>query len=163
MKKITTLVILGLFASTPAFAVSAQNFIKNASVCNEFEIESSKLALQKSSSADIKRFAQIMVDDHSKAAVKLDALLKQSDSHVKPVGKLDSKHEKLMGKLESSNGNSFNKQYISIQTDAHKEAVNLFSDYSKNGDDAPLKEFATETLPTLQAHLDHVKQLSDNH
>lgn len=46
-----------------------------------------------------------------------------------------------------------------MQTDAHKEAVSLFSDYSKNGTDPVLKQFATDTLPALQAHLDHVKQL----
>jgi putative membrane protein len=46
-----------------------------------------------------------------------------------------------------------------MQADAHKKAVSLFKSYAANGQDKELKSFASETLPALKQHLDHVKQL----
>lgn len=51
-------------------------------------------------------------------------------------------------------------EYIEKQTEAHEEVVSLFKGYAEKGDDAKLKQFASETLSTLQAHLDHVKKLT---
>ena len=53
-------------------------------------------------------------------------------------------------------GTDFDKAYVDIQQSAHSEAVTLFDDYSKNGKDTALQTFATETLPTLQAHKDKI-------
>jgi len=151
-------------ASVCAYAAtSAQDFVTKASIANEFEIESSKLALDKSQNNDIKSFAQRMVDDHTKTGDKLKNVLKNSASNAQPATSLDDKHQKLLDTLNAANGKSFDDQYVNIQTDAHKEAVSLFTDYSQTGTDSALKTFATETLPTLKKHLKHVETLQANH
>jgi putative membrane protein len=43
---------------------------------------------------------------------------------------------------------------------AHKNAVSLFERYGKGGDNNELKGWATQTLPTLQHHLDMAQQLA---
>ncbi len=153
--------ILGTLAATAAYAnsISTQDFVTKASIANQFEIDSSKLALNKSQNSDVKSFAERMVDDHTKTGDKLKEVLKSSDSNAKPADKLDDKHQKLLDKLESTSGEAFDRQYIDIQTDAHKEAVSLFTDYSRHGKDKPLKDFVSETLPTLKDHLKHVQNL----
>ncbi len=50
-----------------------------------------------------------------------------------------------------------------MQLKAHKDAVDLFTTESKDGKDVDLRAFASETLPTLQAHLDHIKTISDKY
>jgi putative membrane protein len=50
-----------------------------------------------------------------------------------------------------------------MQTQAHKEAVALFSAYANSGDDPAMKEFAKKTLPVLQMHERHVKDLAAAH
>jgi putative membrane protein len=50
-----------------------------------------------------------------------------------------------------------------MQTDAHKQAVALFSAYANSGDDPALKEFAKATLPTLKMHEKLVKNLAAAH
>lgn len=154
--------IIGAFAATTAYAktMSAQDFVTKVSIANQFEIDSSKLALSKSNNDQVKAFAQQMVDDHNKAAEDLDNALDQSKSGATTADGLDAKHQKLMDKLDAAEGDSFDIQYVNIQTNAHKEAVNLFSSYSNSGKDKPLRNFATSTLPTLRMHLKHVRQLS---
>ena len=148
--------------SVQAKIISTRDFVHNASIANEFEIESSQLALEKSQNNDVKDFAQRMVDDHTDTGDRMKEALSSSGSKAKPTDMLDNKHQRLMNKLESASDDNFDRQYISIQTDAHKEAVNLFSNYAKNGKDASLKNFASETLPTLKEHLQHVRQLNEN-
>ncbi|MER9977598.1 DUF4142 domain-containing protein [Mesorhizobium sp. M0085] len=52
---------------------------------------------------------------------------------------------------------------MEMQTQAHKEAVALFSAYANSGDDPATKEFAKKTLPVLQMHERHVKDLAAAH
>lgn len=163
MKKfLMTAGLIGLmFANNPvhAAAVSTQDFVRKASIASEFEIESSKLALEKSQDKDIKNFAQQMIDDHTKASENLKDSLKSAKTNAQPADELDNKHQELMDSLEALSGDNFDQRYIKLQTTAHKEAVDLFSSYSKQGKDASVKEFASNTLPTLKQHLSHVKQI----
>ena len=53
-------------ATAQASTISARDFVHKASIANQFEIESSQLALDKAQSSEVKSFAQRMVDDHTK-------------------------------------------------------------------------------------------------
>ena len=134
-------------------------FIKNATIGGSFEIASSQLALEKSNNAKIKDFAQKMIDDHTKADQKLKATLDTSGlSRELAPATLDTKHQKMYDDLKAAK-TGFDKKFIAAQAAAHVEAVSLFTTYSKKGDNAALKSFATETLPTLQEHAKDVKAL----
>jgi putative membrane protein len=143
-----------------AEAASTKDFVHNAAIGSEFEIESSKLALEKSSNSDVKQFAQMMIDDHTKAADKLkDTLKSEGKDTAMADGVLDDKHQKMLDKLQSADADDFDGKYIAAQTSAHKEAISLFDDYAKNGDDKNVKNFAKKTLPTLEMHKKHVDEL----
>jgi len=166
--KTSLLIVLGVAsvlsaAGSANAATAAQDFVTKASAANEFEIESSKLALEKSQDRNIKAFAQQMIDDHTKTGQKLRDALSTSTSHAEAKDQLDDKGQKNMDKLNSLSGDDFNKEYVSEQTSAHKEAVSLFSDYAGSGDDPTLKSFASDTLPTLKMHLQHVQELKTTH
>jgi putative membrane protein len=141
--------------------VASTSFVQKASVSDQFEIESSKLALQKATDPQIKRFAQEMIDEHSKSTDKLKATLQSAGANMSPSAgaALDAKHQALMDKLEKAPGSEFDRLYVQIQKDGHKQAVGLFRNYSKNGKEASLKEFAHETLPVIERHYKHVQLL----
>jgi len=126
---------------------------------NFFEIESSKVALEKSASKDVKAFAQQMIDDHTKAGEKLASVLKGEGMPLPPRD-LSPKQATAMEMLKSAEGKEFDAAYVQVQTDAHVGAVSLFKAYAANPDDAALGAFAKETLPTLEKHLEHVKMLA---
>jgi len=152
-------VVCTLASVAKADVISEEDFVHKASVANKFEIESSKLALDKSQNGQIKKFAQHMVDDHTKTAKTLEETLTSADVNVTPANHLDDKHQKLLAELQSLSGVAFDKRYIDLQTTAHKKAVKLFSDYSKNGKNQALKNFASDTLPALKKHLKYVQKL----
>jgi putative membrane protein len=158
-----TLVIAGAFlgALAPAYAqqasVSDQDFAAKAASSNKFEIRSSKMALKASSNPDVKAFAQEMIDDHTKASKGLKAAAKAASIKL-PAGS-DAKNDALLAALEGKKGADFDRVYIDEQTKGHDEAVGLFTTYSQGGENAKLKAFAAETLPTLKKHQEHVKKL----
>lgn len=149
-------------AASPVWAKGSKmttSFVHDAAIANQFEIDSSKLALQKSQNEDVKQFAQQMIDDHTKAGNEMKASLKASKTGIIAPTSLDMKHKDKLSDLKGTPAGNFDKAYIAMQADAHDKAVSLFSDYSSNGDNATLKDFATRTLPTLESHQQQVNDI----
>jgi putative membrane protein len=140
-------------------APSTEDFVMQAAVSDMFEIESSKLAQSKAQDAGIKTFAAKMVEDHTKTSEELKGLVSGGQVKAQIPAAMDDAHKKKLEKLQGLNGADFDKQYVSDQRAAHKDAVSLFERYSKGGDDAELKAFAAKHLPHLQGHLKMAEDL----
>jgi putative membrane protein len=128
-----------------------QAFAMAAATGGLAEVELGKLGVDKASNADVKKFAQKMVDDHGKANDELKGILQQKGITVPSElkGKEKSTHERL-SKLS---GAEFDKAYMSDMVRDHEKDVKEFERESTNGKDPELKAFASKTLPTLQEHL----------
>jgi putative membrane protein len=146
------------FAQDPASVTKPQEFADMATGSNMFEIESSKVALDKATKPETKTFAQHMIDDHSKAGEEMKVAADAEG--VKMPTTLDEKHRAKADKLAGNTGDSFDQPYLAEQLVAHEEAVALFTSYSTNGAPGALKEFAAKTLPTLKSHLEEVQKLA---
>lgn len=152
--------MLSFTLSHVAYAnLSTSDFVQKASIANQFEIDSSKLALEKAQNSETKAFAERMVKDHMETGTKMNKILSTSDVNAASATTLDDKHQKLLDELQSVSGKAFDKRYLAIQTEAHEEAVNLFSAYARNGENADLRTFANETLPTLKDHYQQVEKM----
>lgn len=137
-----------------------EDFVRKATEAGQFEITSSELAQEKSKRDDVKAFAQQMITDHTAASKKLDGLAAEVGVTLKDRGVGEkTEHTDDLEDLQKTTPDTFDREYIAKQEDAHEEAVKLFQGYADKGDDAKLKAFAAETLPTLKAHLEHVKKL----
>ncbi|WP_312407988.1 DUF4142 domain-containing protein [Rhizobium sp.] len=139
-------------------APKTEDFIMEASASDVFEIESSKLALQKGNDA-AKTFAQQMIADHEKTTAELKALLATGKVKGEPVATLTDDFKDDVDDLAKLNGDDFNKQYIDDQVEAHEDAVDLFKRYAEEGENADLKAWAAKTLPALQHHYQMAQDL----
>jgi putative membrane protein len=134
-------------------------FLTIAATAGQFEIEASRIAASKATHQDVKAFAGQMISDHEASAQKLSAAAIESGRMPPPAG-MDDRQKRKLEQLRLSSGQDFDKLYVEQQLESHEEAVALFSDYTKsNADDGPIVRFARETLPTLEAHLSHVRGL----
>jgi putative membrane protein len=156
---------LGLSASATFGAPNAGDFRHQAMASDAFEIASSKIALGQSDNGRVKAFAKLMIRDHSLTTEHLlrGSGMTQADVDAKvapgPDGKhkandlVDQAHADMLDKLGSEKGKDFDSDFMSDQVSGHKDAVSLFKDYAKNGDDRKLRLWARKTLPTLKMHL----------
>lgn len=147
-------------SQTDKVSKSAQTFVTKAASGGMLEVETSKLAADKGKRDDVKSFAQKMVSDHSKANADLESLAQRIGAKV--PDKLEQNHQAQVEKLKKVDQGGFDQAYIAIQVEAHKEAVSLFQNYAKSGDQADLKQFAEKTLPTLQEHQKMAQELAKN-
>jgi putative membrane protein len=135
-------------AQTPS--VTDDEFVTKAAVGNTFEIEESKLALEKASDEKVKQFAQHMIDDHQDALRKLQEAA--GDNRAKAEAKLDEPHQAKVDNLKAFSGRDFDKIYIADQIASHDETVNLLSDYRQNGQNEALSDWADDALPSVKQH-----------
>jgi len=135
-----------------------KSFMKDAAEAGNAEVEGSKVALDKSGNADVKTFAQMMVDDHTKAAGELKGLADQKGVKIPDAPSMAKKTEIKM--LSERKGSSFDQHYAeSIGVKAHQDTIKLFQKEVDKGTDADVKAWASKTLPTLQHHLEAAQAL----
>jgi putative membrane protein len=147
----------GPTADTTPRKVDDKKFAKDAALGGLTEVELGKLAAQKASNDAVKQFGQRMVDDHSKANDQLKQIAGKSNIDV--PASLDSKHQSRVDKLAKLTGPAFDKAYVKDQLKDHERDVDDFKSEAQNGSDPNVKQFAMQTLPTLQEHLNAVKDL----
>jgi len=164
-KTITMLILIGMFsvhflrAQTTANQpdTATLNFIKTASVAGMKEVKAGKLAASKSSSTDVKSFANRMVTDHTKANDQLTQLIKSKNWNIMSPTDAETNPD---GMLTGASGAAFDKAYVSMMVQDHQKAVALFENAANTVQDADIKAFAKQTLPTLQQHLASIQSIA---
>jgi putative membrane protein len=135
-----------------------KSFLKDAAESGNAEVSGSQVALTQSSSADVKTFAQMMVDDHGKAGTELKGLADQKGVKVSDTPSITKKTEIKL--LSERKGSSFDQHYAdSIGVKAHQDTIKLFQKEVDKGTDPDVKAWASKTLPTLQHHLEAAQAL----
>ena len=136
-----------------------QEFVQKAAMSDLFEIESSKLALQRSQNRDVKAFAQRMIDDHTKSTQKLKSVLQTASVGTGPGTALDRAHQRMLDRLQNASGAQFDRLYMQMQVKGHQDALKVQQSYGRRGDNDQLKSFASDAAPMVQDHLSQARQI----
>jgi putative membrane protein len=145
-------------ATSGSVSKSDQKMMKDLAQANMAEIEAAKVAQQKSSSEEVKTFAQKMIDDHTKASDQLQQLA-QAKNVTLPTD-LDSKHKSEIKKLSALSGDKFDKRYMSQGgVSDHRKTHALLGRIEKNAKDSDLKTLASSLMPTVDEHWQMAKQI----
>src|ERR1019366_1566447 len=131
-------------------------FAKKAAEGGMAEGELGKLAADKATNEDVKAFGKRMVDDHTKAGDQLKGIAEKEN--IPLPTELNAKDKAQKDRLSKLSGDAFDRAYINHMVMDHKQDVADFQKEANNGQDDAIKNFAQQTLPTLQ---DHLKQAQD--
>jgi len=166
LKMLRMVVASSLLAATAATALATdaglsqadRDFLNKAYRGGLLEVSAGKLAAQRALDPQVKAFGQKMVDDHSAANGLIKSL---ADSKQMPLADSVSPDEHVaLGKLEGLNGTEFDKTYAKMMSKDHVTDISDFEKEAKKGQDADVKAFAEQTLPTLRNHLMLANRLS---
>jgi putative membrane protein len=139
---------------------TADTYVANAAISDLYEIASSRLALQKASSPDVKSFAQQMIADHTATTSQLKAALAEGNISRTVPSDPDERHQAMLDALKGLSGAAFDKAYLAQQATAHQEALLLHQSYAYEGENDSLQKLAAATAPKIQHHAGMVKQLA---
>jgi putative membrane protein len=122
-----------------------KSFMMNAGKGGQMEVNWGKVAAQHAQNADVKKFGNRMVTDHSQANSELMALAKEEGVTI-PT-------EKAAGKWKSD------KDYMDMMLKDHEKDLAEFQNEASNGTDADLKKFADKYSKVVKKHLDMAKEI----
>ena len=167
-------------------STSDKNFVHEVLSDGTAAVEMAKLAKERAADPEVKRFAQMMIDDHTNAGKLLTHVATTYGIPAQP--QIDDKHKDLMDKLSKLGAADFDKEYMNAMVDDHESAVKdvrsrVDEDRSltdrltgKNPEDRAsvkpepsddkvkiaINEWAANTLPTIEHHLDRAKEIKDH-
>jgi putative membrane protein len=104
-----------------AAGMGDRDFVKDVSNLNAAEIDVSRLAADRASSPDVKKFAQMMIDEHTAAGDKLSGVAVQNS--IEAPAAVDDAHRDLREKLSGKQGMDFDRDYIDAMIDDHQKLV----------------------------------------
>jgi putative membrane protein len=161
----------------------SKRFVWQMLLANKAEIQLGQMAAQRATSADVKAFAQQMVTDHTRASEELRPIAQQLG--VQEPTKLDSADQKVADKLAKAEGADFDRQFMEVMVDSHKDALKLTRKIAggkarsgaattgtsgaagttpvatgiMGADDLAVAQYAAETLPIVEQHLEHAQTI----
>jgi putative membrane protein len=146
--------------SPSATRITTPEYVQTQARGDLFEIEAGKLAVQKAQSPDLKRFGQMMIDDHTQASQKLEQAIKAGNVSTTPPKTLDTRHQQAVDQLKNMPAGQFDQAYYQSQVQGHREMLALNQAYSQNGDNPALKQFSAQVSPVIQKHLSALQQMA---
>ncbi|MCI0457492.1 MAG: DUF4142 domain-containing protein [Gemmataceae bacterium] len=134
----------------------AEQFVAKALAAGIAEVKLSESAAKNAANADVRRFAQKLVEDHKKCNSELLEIAK--DMKLAVVSGLDKTFQERINQITSLEGAKFDRAYMKHQVEAHEQAIQLFEAQAKDTNNR-LKTFAEKALPTLRAHLKEAREI----
>jgi putative membrane protein len=143
----------------PSSPLAAPTYLTMAASGDQFEIQSSQLALQRASNPALRQFAQMLITDHSNMSAQLIAAA-QGAGLTPPPPALSPEHAAMLQQLQSAPAASFDMAYRDAQIMAHQQALTLHQNYASGGDVPALRTVAGTAVPIIQGHLSSIQGMS---
>ena len=151
----------GMFGSedTPASTANAampsssREYVAMAGASDLYEIESSRLALEKSQNSTVQQFARKMIAQHTQTTAKVTNAARTAGL-TPDQPKLMPMQEDMMAELRRAPaGEAFDRTYIAQQRRAHDMALALHSGFAETGLPLPLRQVAQDAVPVVEEHI----------
>jgi putative membrane protein len=134
-----------------------RKFIEKAAGGGMFEVQAGQLATTHAKSPEVKSYAGMLVDQHTKANDELTQLANAKGVELPAAPPRKMRRE--IDQLGKKNGDAFDKEFIKTAVKDHKEDIKDFEKATKDVKDPELKAWATKTLPVLKEHLAQAQKL----
>ena len=168
--KASVIFVSALLLSAAAASAQTSSTVNDAQIAsivvtaNQVDIDAGKLAASTSTNAEVKKFAQLMVTDHTgvnKQAVDLVTRLKVTPEDNDTSKSLKEGGEKNIATLKGLKGAAFDKAYIDHEVAYHQAVLDAVDKtLIPNAKHADLKALLVKVRPAFVTHLEHAKHLA---
>jgi putative membrane protein len=139
-----------LFRPVSGLNMRDMQFVKDAAAANNFEILTSKLAIERSGNTFVQEFAKEMVHEHQSSQNELRLIAMRKG--VSLPSRLPANLQSAYNRLARLNGAAFDRAYQMWQKQGHEGASLKFKAEIRNGRDQDIKAYAVKTLPAVTMH-----------
>ena len=162
-----------------AGAAGQKLFVQRMLMANAAEIQLGKMGAEKGTNDEVKKFAQMMVTQHTQANDDLKPLAKEHA--LEEPAKLDAKHQAIADRLAKLEGEAFDREFMTVMVTSHREALaqvrpmagmtgtagkgtatgttGAATGTAAGGTIQDAKQYAAKALPSIQDHLKQAEQI----
>jgi len=168
--KVSVIVVAGSLL-LPVAGASAQG-VTDAQIAsivvtaNQVDIDAGKLAKSMASHADVKKFADQMITDHTgvnKSAVELVTKLTVTPEDNPTSQSIKAGGDKNVANLRTLKGAAFDKAYIDHEVAYHQQVLDAIDQtLIPSATNAELKALLVKVRPAFVAHLEHAKHVQSS-
>jgi len=138
-------------------SVYDRRLMRDLAYANLSAISIGRVAQRKSSSEDVRNFAQTMIDDHTQAMNELQQLAQAKGVSLPAVP--DMRHQVLEKRLSALSGATFDRQYMAqIGQVDHRQVHRLVMNISAHASDPDLRALGAKLQPSIDEHLRMAQQ-----
>ncbi len=134
-------------------------FVVKAASGGLMEVQLGEMAAKKATNSAVKEFGQMMANDHAKVNDELKSLAARKNITIPMVPGED--HMDHMNKMTEKKGTDFDKDYMNLMIDDHKDDVDAFEKAARDAKDPDVRAFASKYVPTLRTHLERARTVKD--
>ena len=139
-------------------AIPDEKFIMAAARDGIFHVEAGKLAAERGSSEDVKKFGQHAVEHHTQIN---EELMKLAGAKGVTLPKKMSKGQReSLDKIAKLSGPAFDKAYLDMEIKDHSKDLSAFQKEAKDGKDPDVRAWAAKTVSAIEEHLEMARGLN---
>ncbi len=140
-----------------------KQFLKETAQDSNFEIKTGQLALQKSQSEDVKRYATMVIHDHTQ--LKPEIRSADSAAGVEPIspGSMSVEDDAKYAEMKVLTGNTFDETYIKGLVKGNAQAVQEAQSEASDSSVPAVKKLAVRRAALDSKHTERAKQLAQAH
>ena len=141
-------------AKPAALPGDAQGFVTALATGDLYELESSRMALQRQTSPGVNEMAQMLQREHTQSSARLKGAAALAGLEVR--GARDAEKQKLIEDLTAAHGPDFDQTFLNQQRLQHAKTLMIIQNYQAVGDNPALKELAASLQKRIEFHIDRL-------
>lgn len=139
-------------------AAAPSDFVSNAASMGMAEVALGRMAMEKAQSEQIKEFARHVAEDHARNNQKLQQAAQQAGVRLPAQPQPDE--QATIQRLQSLSGQEFDRAFADQMVKDHQQAIALNQSQARGGEVPAIRDYAQQTLPALQQHLQQAQQVA---
>jgi len=138
-----------------------RKFVRSVLEGGNAEVALGKLAVQKSSSQDVKQLGQKMMADHAQLTEQMRDVAKKE--HIRAHVGTASKDKAVEARLKRLSGATFDRAYLAATVKDQRQDLDEFNREANDGNDTAIKRAASRGALVIGEQLEQAKQTARNH
>ncbi len=140
-----------------------KQFLKDTERDSNFEIKTGQLAVQKSSSADVKQYANMLIQDHTKLKQETAAASRAAKVEAPSTTDTSFSDTASYTKLKLLSGNSFDESYIKSLVKGNADGLKEAKSEASDSTVPSIKKLAEHRVALEAKHTQKAEQLAQAH
>jgi putative membrane protein len=135
-----------------------QHFVKEAAADNQFEIKLSQFVEQQAQDPQVKQLAQKLIQDHQQAQQQLQKIAQGMNMQL--PSQLEQWQQDKLQAMQQKHGKHLEMHYTFGNVGDHTTDLLMYQYEAEHGQNQQVKQFAEQTIPILQQHLQMAEQVA---